>query len=62
MCSFDVNSIFPTVSLSVKMETCINDLYRHLDSEPPTVEESVLRKLFGESHQRSTIWFCRDDV
>ena len=55
MCSFDVNGIFPTVSLSVKMETCINDLYRHLDSAPPTVEEIVLRKLFGESHARSTI-------
>ena len=55
MCSFDVNSLFPTVPLSGKIETCINDLYRHLDSVPPTAEESVLRKHFGESHQRSTI-------
>ena len=55
MCFLDLNSLFPTVPLSGKVETCINDLYRHLDSVPPTVEESVLRKLFGESHQRSTV-------
>ena len=45
MCSFDVVSLFTNIPLAETLQVCLDTLYRSDDISPPTIPESLLKKL-----------------
>ena len=45
MCSFDVVSLFTNIPLAETLQICLDALYRSEDISPPTIPESLLKKL-----------------
>ena len=45
MCSFDVVSLFTNIPLAETLQICLDTLYPSDDISPPTMPESLLKKL-----------------